>query len=72
MSKYLYMMAAKIGDVAPCQQKPPKTPPHQKPSGGKSDGFDSSRVSEWTFSYGKQVNTLQHPEDGGLLKLESP
>jgi hypothetical protein len=30
MSKYLYMMAAKIDDVAPRQQNHLKTPPHQQ------------------------------------------
>jgi hypothetical protein len=48
MSKYLYMVAANIDDVAPRQQKPPKNPAtsakttSETAEGGKSHGFDSS------------------------------
>jgi hypothetical protein len=48
MSKYLYMMAANIDDVAPRQQKPPQntaTPAKttsETAEGVKLDGFNSS------------------------------
>jgi hypothetical protein len=47
MSKYLYIIAANIDDVAPRQQKPPQklaTSPKttsETVEGGKSDGFNS-------------------------------
>jgi hypothetical protein len=47
MSKYLYMMAANIDDVAPRQQKPPQKlatsakTTSKTVKGGKSDGFNS-------------------------------